>query len=138
MSTPRNRANLEQILRQVVELNDKVMAIESKGMKVTWIDWERIWEKIIKALKQIIDAIRNFLKLKVITSIEQASYETTVEIDGDIKTEFPKELNPDVFKRHNELVTSALEIRKGFVEKIIDVIVELLRSILQSAAFRLG
>jgi hypothetical protein len=128
--TPRNRTNLEQILKQIVELNDKVMAIESKGRKVTQIDWERI----IKALKQIIDAIRDFLKLEVITTIVgngQASYETTVEIDGDVNSRFPKELNQVVFPRHIELVNSAWEKRKAIVEKIIDIIVELLKSILQ-------
>jgi uncharacterized protein YjgD (DUF1641 family) len=99
--TARNRTNLEQILRQIVELNDKVMAIESKGMKVTRIDWERI----IKALKQIIDAIRDFLKLDVITTVVgngQVSYQTTVEIDGDVNSRFPKELNEAIFNKHIE------------------------------------
>jgi hypothetical protein len=128
MSTPRNRTNLEQIFRQVVELNDKVMAIESKGKKVTQKDWE----SIINKLKEIIKAIRDFLELEVRTIIGgnvQASYVTTVKVDGDVESKFPKELNDLIFTKHIELVNSAWEKRKAIVEKIIDVIVELLKSI---------
>jgi uncharacterized protein YutE (UPF0331/DUF86 family) len=126
MPTLRNRTNLEQILRQLVEINDKVMAIESKGKKVT--QKERV--AIIKELKLIIQAIKKFFELEVRTSIvgnEQAYYVTTVKVDGDVVSEFPKELNTVVFTRHNELVNSTWEIRKTIVLKIIDVIVELLK-----------
>jgi hypothetical protein len=131
MSTPRNRASLEQILKQVVEINDKLMAIESKSTKVT--QKERV--AIIKELKLIIQAIRNFLELKVTTSIlgnEQAPYVTTVKFGGDVESKFPKELIKDIFTRHNELVNSAWEFRKNILLKIIDVILELLKRYLPS------
>jgi hypothetical protein len=131
MPTLRNRTNLEQILRQLVEINDKLMAIESKGRKVT--QKERI--AIIKELKLIIQAIRDFLELEVKTSIvgnEQASYVTTVKVDGDVESKFPKELNKDIFTRHNELVNSTWEIRKTILLKIIDLIIELLKHYLPS------
>jgi hypothetical protein len=128
MSTPRNHTNLEQILRQVVEINDKVMAIQSKGKKVTQNDREAI----TKALKQIIEAIKDFFKLEVTTSIrgdEKAPYVTTVKVDGDVDSKFPKELNSAVFTRHNELVNSAWEIRKAIVEKIVDIIIAFIKAI---------
>jgi hypothetical protein len=127
MSTRRNRANLEQILRQVVEINDKVMAIESKGKKLT--QKERV--AIIDELKKIIDAIRDFLKLEVKTYIgdKEVSYETTVEVDGDVESRFPKELNNAIFTRHNQLVDFSWEIRKTIVLKIIDTIIELLKNL---------
>jgi hypothetical protein len=128
MSTLRNHTNLEQILRQVVEVNDKVMAIQSKGKKVT--QKERV--DLTKALKQIIEAIKDFFELEVRTSIvgnEQAYYVTTVKVDGDVESKFPKELNTDVFTRHNELVNSAWEIRKAIVEKIVDIIIAVIKAI---------
>jgi Ribonuclease G/E len=128
MSTPRNRASLEQILRRVVEINDKVMAIESKGKKLT--QKERV--AIIDELKLIIQAIRDFLELKVTTSIlgnEQAPYVTTVKVGGDVESKFPKELNTVIFNRHNELVNSAWEFRKTILLKIIDAIIELLKNL---------
>jgi hypothetical protein len=128
MSTLRNRTNLEQILRQVVEINDKIMAIQSKGRKVT----QKEREGITKALKQIIEAIKDFFELEVRTSIvgnEQAYYVTTVKVDGDVESKFPKELNADVFTRHNELVNSAWEIRKAIVEKIVDIIIAVIKAI---------
>jgi hypothetical protein len=128
MSTLRKDTNLEQILRQVVEVNDKVMAIQTKGKKVT----QKEREDITKALEQIIKAIKDFFELEVRTSIignEQSSYVTTVKLDGDVESKFPKELNTDVFARHNELVNSAWEIRKAIVEKIVDIIIAVIKAI---------
>jgi hypothetical protein len=127
MSTRRNRANLEQILRQVVEINDKVMAIESKGKKLT--QKERV--AIIDEPKKIIDAIRDLFKLEVKTYIgdKEVSYETIVEVDGDVESRFPKELNGAIFTRHNQLVDFSWEIRKTILLKIIDVIIELLKNL---------
>jgi ribosome-associated translation inhibitor RaiA len=128
MSTLSNRTNLEQILRQLVEINDKTMAIQSKGKKVT----QKEREVITKALKQIIEAIKDFFELQVRTSIvgnEQASYVTAVKVDGDVESIFPKELNTDVFTRHNQLVNSAWEIRKAIVEKIVDIIIAVIKAI---------
>jgi hypothetical protein len=54
---------------------------------------------------------------------------TTVKLDGDVESKFPKELNTDVFARHNELVNSAWEIRKAIVEKIVDIIIAVIKAI---------
>src|SRR5687768_7990772 len=105
MSTLRNHTNLEQIIRQVVEVNDKARDILSKGKKVTQEESVDPTE----ALKQISEGSKDFLEPEGRTSIvgkQQASYVATVKDDGGVDSTIPREHNADDLTSHNKSVNA--------------------------------
>ena len=128
MANAHKNSKLEELLTEVVELNGKVMAMRSGGGKVTY----RQMNKVVDALKAIIKAIKDFFELEVKTIIrgeEQSSYVTTVKVDGDVESTFPKQIDSNIFSRHNALLDSAWQVRKTIVEKIVEIIIAIIKAI---------